>query len=565
MDTANLKNIRAAVLFPAILVLLVLAAYAATLGYGFVCDDWPVIVNNPAIRSAHYLPDYFTKGVWASTELELKDTSFYRPMLLVYLLMGHSLWGLNPMPWHAASLALYAIVVVFVFYLLKEVIGQDRPLYAFVGAALYGLHPVHVESASWIIAMPDSLGTIFFLGAFLAHASYMKNEGVHRLVICALLYLLALLTKEVYVTFPIIALAYEYLKKRRVSPAGAAMLILTTALYFIVRGLVLKGTTGNLVLSSAGFLRLFDFISAYIKLLFIPWPIGYYFRAPTHGVADAAAYVVSGLLLAGVIYYYRRQGPAVRGPLMFFIFWLFLSLAPPLSLAFNDKPLFAVRYLFLPSVGFAMAVAWLMKRHGVLDGALRKYVIAGLIGLAALCMVIIHQGARAYRNDEAFYTKSISLTPDYVWAYQGLARHYERQGDHGRAISVYEDSLGHVPLKDRAVAYERMGLLLGLTGEIDRSIVAYEKALELSPRDSAVLTGLGNDYFLKNDLGRAARYLSDAYEADRSNYKALYNLAMTHEAMGDRARAVYYFELFLSKAPDSAYAELKGQIRAKLR
>ena len=142
--------------------------YVATLSFGFVYDDVPQILKNPAVHSWRYVPQYFTSHVWAAIYPNTSG-NYYRPLFLLWLKVNYALFGTHAAGWHLTSVACHVLATWLVFRIAQQ-LSCDR-LTAFLAALIFGLHPAHVENVAWISGVSDPLMACFLLGSFSAFLS----------------------------------------------------------------------------------------------------------------------------------------------------------------------------------------------------------------------------------------------------------------------------------------------------------------------------------------------------------------------------------------------------------
>lgn len=138
--------------------------YANSLSGAFVFDDTKQIVGNPSLHSWSNIFRAFTNDVWSFQRGTLtKDIPppYYRPLFTIYLTLNYQLFGLWAPGWQLMNLLVHTTATVFVFYLLRRLSGDI--LVASLTALLFGLHPAHVESVSWISGIPDPLAALFYV------------------------------------------------------------------------------------------------------------------------------------------------------------------------------------------------------------------------------------------------------------------------------------------------------------------------------------------------------------------------------------------------------------------
>src|SRR5262249_15497140 len=183
------------------------------LDFDFVADDQPLIVHNPYIRSWQFSPSFFLTDAWHVTNPKAAG-SYYRPAFLLWLLVNYKLFGLHPYWWHWTTLGLHLCSTLLVYLLIRKLTAQT--FVAGTAALLFGLHPVHIESAAWVLGANEALLAVFFLASFLCYLIWRNmpetNQAVRRWFIASmLLYGVALFVKETAVLEGALVFAYEWL------------------------------------------------------------------------------------------------------------------------------------------------------------------------------------------------------------------------------------------------------------------------------------------------------------------------------------------------------------------
>src|SRR6266496_3930377 len=185
--------------------------YANSLSGAFVFDDTKQIAGNPALRSWNNIARAFTSDVWAFQRGTLtKDIPppYYRPLFTVYLTINYQLFELWEPGWHLMNLLVHTGATVAVYFLLKRLSG-DRVIAA-IAALIFGLHPAHVESVSWISGIPDPLAALFFVPSLIWYLRYRTEGRKGFLVASVIAYGLSALCKETPLVLPLVFIAWEF-------------------------------------------------------------------------------------------------------------------------------------------------------------------------------------------------------------------------------------------------------------------------------------------------------------------------------------------------------------------
>lgn len=528
------------------LVVLCIVVFARGLSGGFVMDDWPVIKDNSKITEAKYIPGYFSRGVWANTDLAeqvgLSGATLYRPLFLLTLNLAHHLWGDIGFPekgalgYHLLNLSLHSINTVLLFFLIVGLLpATSRNGAALLGAALFAVHPVHVESIAWIAGLTDPLVAFFLLSSLLFYRRYTTGGHIGAAIFALLCYAAGLLSKEVAVLFPLLIMAHDRLLAGRFHFRRYLPYAVLLVLYFIARNTALNGSdwsrfdVGNWPL-------LLEFTTRYLQLLLLPWPLEYYYDPPA--TRFFSIIIGGGILLAALITLLRalRRGHAYALP-AFALSWTVVTLLPALPIALMDPPVFATRVLYLPSVSVALLAAWL---YTVASARRPQLASAGTIVVFVFAIMSIIEVAD-WRNDKTFYARAIQTSPQSFKPYAGLARAQEREGNSVQAIESYLKAAGLAgQIPGQLDFLESAARLYGQGGDIAASERLYHDIVQRAPKRSSAWVGLGNNALARRQLQEALNYYQQAYQADPRNTVASHNLALVHQNLGNLERARYY-------------------------
>ncbi|MGD1105191.1 MAG: hypothetical protein ABSA59_24365 [Terriglobia bacterium] len=354
---------------------LCLAAYAfylPVLGFDFVFDDRPFILQNPSLLSWHSVPQFFTAHLVAFLHPHSQGT-YYRPCLLLWLWVQHKLWNLHPMGWHLSTLTLHVLASLSVYMLAREILR--RRFGAGVAALVFALHPAHVESAAWIMGLPDPLMTLFAVSALVCHIRRRRSLGPSRPIWAATslwLYAAAVLTKEVALTVPALMFAYEWIFPPLATGGSKGLagrfrdsLVPTlgywgvTGVYLAARWAALGGLSHPLTpLAWQTMLATWPAV-LWLHLKLLVWPVGLsaFYDVPytTHLGLTAFALPLAAVVACGMLLL-RLGGKSPQRA--FAGVWLFLPMALLLNLrVFPQGEIVHDRFMYFSSVGFSILTA----------------------------------------------------------------------------------------------------------------------------------------------------------------------------------------------------------------
>lgn len=530
-------------------------------------DDWPIIAENPNLDGVKHIGDFFTSGVWNNSGIPGDQDDFlYRPVFLLALLLGNTLSGGEPFGFHILNLSLHSINTLLVFFLVLKLgsgnaqltrsmpppktvpdalqppahLFSKETIPALFAALVFAVHPTHTESVSWIAGITDPLVTLFLLGAFLCYLKFQDKNQYVFFGLSMLLFCLALLSKETAVMFPFLIITYTVIYSRNIKDrlflTNLSISILMLIAYFIVRKIVLGTGIALSGFSFSGLVLVFEFFAEYIKLLFVPWPINYYYTVPEQGILQLWGAIVCLALIVPLVTLIAKRG--FKDKIIFFaITWVILTLLPSLSLAFHENPNFSVRFLYLPSAGLSLMLPCIIlpayERHKNVTLAVGACTLLVLSGITI-------KSNQIWQNEEVFYQHAREVTPEHAGPVSGLAKYYQRNKQDQKAIIYYLKTVALGNKMTKVAAYENIGLIYGLQGDAAQSTTYYTKAYKLAPNRSTVLVGLGNNAWSRKDYRSALSYYEKALDADKNNYQAAYNLAVLYRDLGDMNKAAFY-------------------------
>lgn len=468
----------------ALLVALVGASYFPALGGRFVWDDASHIASNPCIVGPLGL-----KAIWTTAAAN------YFPLTLTDFWLQHALWGLNPWPYHAVTLALHGINAVLLWRVLAAL---DVPG-AWLGAALWALHPVQVESAAWICELKNTQSGLFFLLSILTYLSWEESESsasradrTGRYLVSLLLGALAFLSKSSTVMLPAVLALCQWWRRRRLGWRDLAALLPFAALAAAASAWTIweqphhsgaLGSDWDLTWAQRLVIAGND-TWFYLGKLLWPHPLLFVYAHwhidPAHLLAWGPAGAVIATLAA--LWLLRRHGPGVAA---FLAAVCFIVLLFPVLGFF---PVYFFRYSFvadhfqyLASMSpLGLAPAALGAIPGLHPLGRRSAVIAVALGA---CAVLTWREAGLYRDSETLFRNILRFQPDSWFANYNLGVELQHSGRPVEAAGCYVAALRLKP--NDATAENNLGLALAEAGHAEEAIAHYDRALQLDPRFAA--------------------------------------------------------------------------------
>lgn len=547
---------------PAMLVIATLVAYLPAMRGGYIWDDDFYVTANASLRGFSGLV-----RIWTDPSANPQ----YYPMTFTTLWLNHLVHGLEPFGYHLVNVLLHAASALV---LARIVVRLELPG-AWLAAALFALHPVHVESVAWITERKNTLSGLLYLGSMAAFLAWERGRDGRRLALSWGLFLSALLSKSVTAMLAPALVVILVWRRRRLDRrtwvqlgamtlVGAAAGIVTAALE--VHQVGAKGEDWSLGpfdrLLVAGRVVFF-----YLGKLAVPVDLSFSYPRWTIDAGSLIAWcwpAAAASLLAGLWALRPRIG---SGPLAAYLFFL-VTLFPALGFL-NVYPMryafVADHFQYLASLGpiVLAAAAW-----GRLAPGTGGRVIAAL-ALVALAATTYRQGG-AYADAETCWRASLKTSPDSWLANYNLGKIVEAQGKTDEALALYRRTL---ELRPKHVdALNNIGNILLNGGRKDEAVATYERARGIDPTFPITRFNLGIAYEAAGriddalaeygEAGRLSAGLPDRFRGGRGPlpWKAWLRRGRLLGARGDEDGAVEAFRRSAETNPESAepLSELAG-------
>jgi len=544
------------VLPAAVLVAITLLAYAPAMRAGFIWDDDDYVQHNPTLRSLEGL-----RQIW----FKIGATPQYYPMVHTSYWLEYRLWKLNPVGYHIVNILLHAAGALLLWRILRLL---EIPAAWFI-AAVFALHPVHVESVAWITERKNVLSGVFYFAAALAYLRYAfaRNSGSigskKLYAVSLFLFVCALFSKTVTCSLPLVLLIVLWWKTGHVSLSdiralipffilGIGLGLLTIwmekhsvgavgqrwELSFVERGLL----AGRAICFYAGKLLLpvnLTFIYPRWDINAALWP-QYLFTAA----------VITAVLLLWL--FRTRSGKGAFASVIIFI----VTLAP--ALGFFD--VYPMRYSFVADHFQYLASTALITLIVV---AARPILIragkgSGSIAAAAAVVALLTMGllswrqCLAYTDIESLWRDTIKKNPHCWLAQNNLGMILDLRGENDKALIYYQKALQVEP--ENTETLSNIASALAEQGKFDEALVYFNRALQVNPDHPAAHYNLA--HMLKKS-GRPNEAVSHYYSALRAKpdfIEARYNLALLLESLGKIDEALQQYRQLIKYNPDNVFA-----------
>ncbi|KPJ57977.1 MAG: hypothetical protein AMJ42_04140 [Deltaproteobacteria bacterium DG_8] len=582
------KQSRRVIWFVGLLVFLVtFLVYTPALKNGFVnWDDTLYIVENEHIRSLDLQSLY-----WMFTTFH---AGFWFPLTWFSHALDYALWGLDPGMHHLTNIVLHGLNTLLVFFLalglflrtkvndgtlsskINSVTSNQALIVGSVTALLFGLHPLRVESVAWATERKDLLCAFFVLLGLLSYLSYaLSTHGKSHWFwfnISLFLFILALMSKPMAVTFPVVILLLDFYPLKRLSgnsPKKLSVMLEKTPFFilsiiFSVLAIITQKTGGAIrnleeLYFTARLLNALKAVVFYmIKMLWSTQLVPLY-RLPSVINPLDLQYLLSGGVVLGItgmcLWMMREKKP------LWLTAWLYylVTLLPVIGIVQVGLHSAADRFTYLPSLSFSLifglSVTWIWNRISV---SRQKVVFRGLV-LFCIFVVISILGyltinqIKIWRNSKTMWASVIQAFPDMVpEAYYGLGLFYYERGRLDEAISEFEHSIALSP--NYAPAHYNLGNTYVRKGMLDKAISEFKRAIALGSNTADVHNNLGGCYGQKGRLDEAISEFKQAIDINPSFEDACVNLGLTYYKKGELDKAIYEYKKAISINANTARA-----------
>ena len=427
--------------------------------------------------------------IW-SWPSRIHQETHYWPLTYTTLWLEHKIWGLEPAGYHVVNVLLHLINTLLVWRLLLRLTVPG----AWIAAAVFAVHPLHVESVAWIIERKDTLSGLFYLAAVLAWLRFLEQPRPWRYSLALLLFAAGLLSKSIVVTLPAALLILQWWKEdritvqdlRRVAPFFLVGLFLTVVdLYsYGSRQASLDYSLPERMLAASQALWFYAAKLARptdLAVIYPRWEISL-------GDPWAWLYLAAAAALAATLWLLRHR--IGRGPLAGALFFA-VTLSPALgfvNFGYMDYSLVADRFQYLAGIGvIAVLVGAAVHGAGRLPGRLKW----GSAGLATVVLALLGtttwRQAEIYQDDISFFSHIVSLNPEARNAHYNLSNAFDKAGRREEALAtarIAEENLRRaleIDPNHKNIRY-RLAEMLWVQSRHEEALEAYRAVLEIDPR-----------------------------------------------------------------------------------
>jgi tetratricopeptide (TPR) repeat protein len=490
----------------AVLILSTLVAYEPLRHNGFVnWDDGDYVTENQHVMDG-ITPESF---LWAFTTLHAYN---WHPLTWLSLMLDSELFGLSPFWFHSVNLLFHIANTLLLFWVLQRMTSAIWQS-AFV-AALFALHPLHVESVVWIAERKDVLSGFFWMLTVAAYIHYSQKPCMTRYLLIVLFLGMGLMAKPMLVTLPFVLLLLDYWPLQRLEgkyPHRRLIQLIIEKTPLLV--LVIFSSIATYAIQQKGIqhipldIRICNAIVSYfgyLNKMIYPRGLAVFYPFSDLSYGRAIIYLVQLLVVSAVIIYFAARG---RRYLLVGWLWYLGTLVPVIGFVQVGEQAMADRYTYLPSIGIFIIVAW-----GVADFLKGRSfrVVPAIIAVTVLFALLV--GTRA---QVAYWKDSLTL---WKRAVDVTSNNYMMENNYGCAlleIGNIKDALKHFEMAlqinpQYCDALANKGAALLALGRADEAVTSLAESLQIEPNDAEVHTVLAKALIKKGKKDEALSHLNTA-------------------------------------------------------
>jgi protein O-mannosyl-transferase len=497
-------------------------------------DDQDYVADNPNVQQGL---------TWAGVRWAFGGTHVanYHPLTWLSHMVDCQIFGGDaPGAYHVVNVLIHTLNAVLLFLVLKRLTGREG-CSAFV-AALFAVHPQHVESVAWIAERKDVLSGLFWILTIGAYVWYCEAPSWKRYALVLLMFALGLLSKPMVVTLPCVLLLLDCWPLKRPARFGSGRVVVEK-IPMILMAVALSVATlyaqragramvpldrmpvwwriGNATVSYVRYLRQFVLpidLAAFYPLA-LPWATWFVL------VCGVGLVVLSAVALLS----WRRRPYLTVGWL-----WFMGTLVPVIGLVHVGSQSMADRYMYLPMIGLGIAVAWLAAE--LLAERWPRALAGSAVAVVLACAFIAHNEAGYWKNGETLYTRAMERTGPNVFNLHNIAAGMVKRGAPEEACKVLAEAIRIQP--NNAHVHRLYGYALRESKHLPEAEKELAISLQINPEYARTWTELGQVYIAEKRWSQAAEALRRAIVLRPEDFDSHINLAIAYRMSEDREHAL---------------------------
>ncbi len=543
-------------LFLAGILLLTVIVYAGAMSHDFIYqfDDDLYVTNNTDIQALTWenIKTVFSKSY----------VGLYLPLTMMSYMVEFALFELNPQPYHIINLIIHLMNTLLVFVLIRRL--KPGLYVASVVAFVFALHPMHVESVTWISERKDVLYTLFYLAGLITWLRYIDKPSSGRYLATMGLFVLSLLSKTTAVSFPLFIVALDWFSGRKLFSKKVILekipfFALSLALGLL--GIYFTSTANDastpdiawafrpFIVSDALMMYLYKFIAPFNLMNY------YYYPEITDGKLPTRFYVSSGILIAVIVAVFilvfkskNNKQDILLGLIIFAVPTLFVLQLIPAGRAYA-----ADRYTYLSYIGltyiFAVLTSDVLRDQSRKMMQVRATVIVIIAFFAIGFTYLTWDRNKDWKDSFTLFNDLIEKNPDHFHPYLIRGITHVQFGNREEALADYNKSLSLNP--NSAKAFANRASVKGMLGDYDGAFEDANRALEILPGYENALNNRATANIYKGNFEAALQDIDAILAVDSSKTAVLSKRIMVNENLNDYEGVLETCKMLIRHEPNN--------------
>jgi Flp pilus assembly protein TadD len=527
-------------------------------------DDYQYVSNNYHITSG------FNKKniLWAFSSFYAAN---WHPLTWLSHTLDCQLYGLKPAGHHLTNLVFHLLNVLLLFFVLKGMTGAVWR--SALVAALFGLHPLHVESVAWVSERKDVLSTFFMFLALLCYSSFSKFKKWGYYFGALFVFALGLMAKPMLVTLPFVLLLIDFWPLRRLSvhtePApmpgnnirkkNLPDLLTEKIPFFILAAAsciitVLAQSAGNAIgktdkisLLSGLANSVISYVS-YIGKMFLPVNLSFYYPFPAAlpSVWNLLFCCIILIIITGIALFLVKKMPY----LLMGWFWFLGTMVPVIGIVPIGSQAMADRYTYIPLIGLFIIIAWLLHNFASRSRIIKIIVIT--FSLTVLCLITFQtrKQVQYWKNDLALGNHGLAVSKANFFAYNIKGNYLLSHNSYNEAFRCFSTSLSLCP--NQPTTRSNIGLIYLKQGKPKEAVTVYKEILSKDPNDIIANLNCGNALGMLGDTKSAIQCFNRVIAVDSSVTPAIHNLGEAYGALKEYQKCKQFLLEAIRRNPNDA-------------
>lgn len=529
-------------------------------------DDGTYVTENPMIwkLDGKAIKEIFTKPVSLN----------YHPLTMLSLAIDYKFSKLDAYRYHLVNVLWHILNVLLLFIFTQRFvqglnqrnIGGFKPdsfYVALITSALWAIHPMRVESVTWVAERKDVMYVFFFFLSMLYYLRWIDTKKIPAAILCFLFFICSCLSKGMGVVLPIVLVLIDwfYGDARTIKEFGKS--ILTKTHFFLaalVFGVIAFKIQSQGAIAAMETFTLFQRLTfgcygfiMYIYKLILPVNLSAFYPYPFTDAAGniptiyyASPFIVLAIAIAIIVLMLKTD---FAGKVLAYGFsFYFITIVLVLQFLSVGSVIMADRYSYLSYVGLLFIVGYFYEYvKKFFAGTADKLFSAALIGVVAICSYLTFERTKVWTNAETLWTDAMSQYPFIEIAYENRGIYYKDHNELDKMLKDYEFVTDKLHSKNEKI-WSNLGNLYGLQQKFDKSLAAYSKAIKYNPHNASTYLNRAITFSMMGQYSNSLPDFDKAIELDPNvalTYKnrayTLLQLGQFDKSISDYDRAIQLY------------------------